>query len=235
MHIQYHGHSCIQVTEGQHSVIIDPYITGNQLAVTKLEQIHVQHILLTHGHFDHITDAVPLAKQNNASIIAAEELTLFLKRDGVATEALHIGGSWQFPFGLVYFTPALHESSVTTEDGQQIYTGSPIGIILQIGGITLYHAGDTGLFTDMRWLGERFAIDVAFLPIGNRFTMGPEDALIAAEWLNARCVVPIHYDTFPPISQDAAAFVRALEAKGIQGKHLLPGDIFSPERTPEEK
>ncbi|WP_138494578.1 MBL fold metallo-hydrolase [Paenibacillus pinistramenti] len=164
MRIQYHGHSCIQVTEGQHSLIIDPFLTGNPLAVTDVSGIRVQYVLATHGHFDHITDAAALAKQNGAAVIAVEELASYLTEDGIRTEPMHVG---------------------------------------------------------------RFAIDVAFLPIGGRFTMGPEDALTAAVWTKARCVVPIHYNTFPPIRQDAAAFVSRLQGRGIQGRVLEPGEILT--------
>ncbi|GMK45055.1 UPF0173 metal-dependent hydrolase YtkL [Paenibacillus glycanilyticus] len=225
MRIVYHGHSCIQVTHDAVSVIIDPFLTGNPLAVSKsLDQIKTQYILLTHGHSDHITDAIPLAKQNHAPIIAVEELAIHLGRHGVQVEPMHVGGAWDFPFGRVNLTPALHTSSALSEDGQIVYTGSPVGIILEIDGFTLYHAGDTGLFGDMRLIGERFDIDIAFLPIGGRFTMGPEDAAIAASWIKARRVIPIHYDTFPIIKQDASLFVQMLLQQGLAGQVLAPGE-----------
>ncbi|CAM3100736.1 metal-dependent hydrolase [Paenibacillus lupini] len=224
MDIVYHGHSCIQVTQGNYSVIIDPFLTGNPLAIERIEQVKVQYILLTHGHSDHITDAIPLAKQNNAPIIAVEELAIHLGHQGIQAEPMHVGGAWNFPFGRVFLTPALHTSSSLSEEGKVIYTGSPVGIILQMGGATLYHAGDTGLFGDMRLIGERFDIDIAFLPIGGRFTMDPGDAAIASEWLGAGCVVPIHYNTFPVIKQDAPSFVHMLQQKGLTGKVLSPGE-----------
>lgn len=228
MLIRYHGHSCVEIRDGAHSLIVDPYLTGNPSAVTAAEDIHVQYILLTHGHFDHITDAVPLAKRNGAPIIAVEELCGFLEPEGIRTEPMHAGGSWRFPFGEVHLTPALHTSSATDREGRTVYTGVPVGFLLRMGGLTLYHAGDTGLFGDMKLLGERFDIDVAFLPIGGRFTMGPEDAAAAAGWLKARCIVPIHYDTFPPIRQDAEAFVRMLADRGIEGRILRPGETWKP-------
>ncbi|WP_433945560.1 metal-dependent hydrolase [Paenibacillus sp. SN-8-1] len=227
MQIQFHGHSCIQVTEGEHSIIIDPYLTGNPTAVTNAKDIHVQHVILTHGHFDHITDASAIAKQNDASIIAVEELAIHLGREGLRTEAMHVGGEWEFDFGHVHLTGAAHTSSITTRDGEVLYAGVPVGIVLRMGDVTLYHAGDTGLFGDMKWIGERFDIDIAFLPIGGRFTMGPKDALTAAEWLKARCVVPIHFDTFPPIRQDGHAFVSDLARLGIQGRCLAPGETIT--------
>ncbi|SFB49818.1 L-ascorbate metabolism protein UlaG, beta-lactamase superfamily [Cohnella sp. OV330] len=223
MHIRYHGHSCIQLTDGAHSVLVDPFISGNPHAATKAEDIQVGHILLTHGHDDHITDAVFVAKRNNAPIVAVEELAEFMAGQGVSAEPMHVGGKWTFPFGRLYLTQATHTSSVRAPDGQRIYAGVPVGFIVEMGGKVVYHAGDTGLFGDMRQLGERFDIDVAFLPIGGRFTMGPEEALLAAEWLRARHVVPIHYDTFPPIRQDGEGFVRRLNDMGMKGTAMKPG------------
>ncbi|MUT65259.1 metal-dependent hydrolase [Paenibacillus sp. NEAU-GSW1] len=227
MHIQYHGHSCIQVTANGHSVIIDPYITENPSAVVTANQIRVSHVLATHGHSDHITDAVNLAKLNDAPIIAIEELAYHLAQQGVQTEPMHCGGEWDFGFGRVRFTPATHASSYRDERGQLHYAGTAAGILLEIDGVTIYHAGDTGLFQDMKWLGERYRIDAAFLPIGGRFTMGPEDALIAAEWLQARLVIPIHSNTFPVIKQDNYKFVESLAERGIRGKAMEPGETIS--------
>ncbi|NIK70742.1 metal-dependent hydrolase [Paenibacillus sp. BK720] len=232
MRIDYHGHSCIQVTHDAYSVIIDPFLTGNPVTTPRIDQIKVQYILLTHGHSDHITGAIPLAKQNDAPIVAVEELAVHLGKHGVGVEPMHAGGAWDFPFGRVYLTPALHASSSLNEEGKIVYTGSPVGIILQMGGVTLYHAGDTGLFGDMRLLGERFDIDIAFLPIGGRFTMDPGDASVAAEWIGARYIVPIHYNTFPVIEQDAAAFIRMLRQKGIAGTALEPGQHLNVQPKP---
>lgn len=225
LEIQYHGHSCIQLTSEGHSIIIDPFITGNPLAATKLSDIRVQYILLTHGHQDHILDAVELAKQNDATIIATFELANYLGWQGAKTMALNLGGSASFPFGTVKMTQAFHSSGmVFEEDTRIVYLGMPGGFIVTMGGKTVYHAGDTGLFGDMKLLGERHDIDAAFLPIGDVFTMGPEDAKTAAEWVGAKFVVPMHYDTFPPIKQDGKAFVESLKEKGIDGAALKPGE-----------
>lgn len=226
MLIQYHGHSCVQLTAGSESILIDPYISANPAAVTRAEEIRVQHILLTHGHDDHIIDAVPVAKRNDAAIIAVEELAEHLAEAGVRTEPMHVGGDWEFPFGRVHLTQATHTSSVRGEDGRRLYAGVPVGFVIEMGGKVVYHAGDTGLFEDMKLIGRRFDIDVAFLPIGGRFTMGPNDAAEAAEWLQARHVVPIHYGTFPVIRQDGEAFVERLSRRGIQGTALKPGAEF---------
>lgn len=223
--IKFHGHASVQLTTEGHSIMIDPFISGNPLAATRLEDISVQYILLTHGHMDHILDAVELAKANDATIIATHELATYLGWKGAKTFALNLGGVTTLPFGKVKMTQAFHSSAVVLDDEQQIvYMGMPGGFIIEIGGKTVYHAGDTGLFGDMKLIGDSHDIDLAFLPIGDVFTMGPEDAVKAAEWVEADFVVPIHYDTFPPIKQDGDAFVAELAEKDIRGKALKPGE-----------
>lgn len=223
--IKFHGHASVQLTTEGHSIMIDPFISGNPLAATRLEDISVQYILLTHGHMDHILDAVELAKANDATIIATHELATYLGWKGAKTFALNLGGATTLPFGKVKMTQAFHSSAVVLDDEQQIvYMGMPGGFIIEMGGKTVYHAGDTGLFGDMKMLGELHKIDLAFLPIGDLFTMGPEDAALAAQWVRADYVVPIHYNTFPPIVQDGDAFVAGLAKKDIQGKALKPGE-----------
>ncbi|EJL23947.1 metal-dependent hydrolase [Brevibacillus sp. BC25] len=225
--IRFHGHSSVQVTSEGHSIMIDPFISGSPVAATKLEDISVQYILLTHGHQDHILDAVELAKKNDATIVATHELATYLSWQGVKTISMNLGGSVKLPFGKVKMTQAFHSSGVVLDDEKQIvYMGMPGGFVIELGGKTLYHAGDTGLFGDMKMIGERHNIDLAFLPIGDVFTMGPEDALVAAEWVQADFVVPIHYDTFPPIKQDGEAFVAELAEKDIRGKALKPGETL---------
>ncbi|WP_202081319.1 metal-dependent hydrolase [Caldalkalibacillus salinus] len=218
MKITFHGQSCVQVETDQTSLIIDPFLNGNPVAKANPEDIKVSYILLTHGHNDHVGDTVQIAKQNNATVIAPFELATFLGWKGCNVHPMHIGGSASFDFGQVKFTQAFHGSAYTDEENQTItYTGMPGGILLTLEGKTIYHAGDTGLFGDMKLIGERNNIDLAFLPIGDNFTMGPEDALTAAEWVKAQKVVPMHYNTFPLIEQDAHAFADALKAKGIEG------------------
>ncbi|MBG9943579.1 metal-dependent hydrolase [Brevibacillus formosus] len=225
--IRFHGHSSVQVTSEGHSIMIDPFISGSPVAATKLEDISVQYILLTHGHQDHILDAVELAKKNDATIVATHELATYLSWQGVKTISMNLGGSIKLPFGKVKMTQAFHSSGVVLDDEKQIvYMGMPGGFVIELGGKTIYHAGDTGLFGDMKLIGERHNIDLAFLPIGDVFTMGPEDALVAAEWVQADFVVPIHYDTFPPIKQDGEAFVAELAEKDIRGKALKPGETL---------
>src|SRR5690606_1473883 len=180
-------------------------------------------IILTHGHNDHVGDTVELAKKHNALVIANHEIATYLGWKGVRTHGLSIGGGYNFEFGRVKLTPAFHGSSFETEDQQLIYLGMPAGVLVTINGKTIYHAGDTGLFSDMKLIGELNTIDLAFLPIGDNFTMGPEDAAVAASFIKAKKVVPIHYNTFPPIKQDPQTFIELLE-EGIRGEIMNVGD-----------
>lgn len=227
MKITYHGHSCVQVESGDKSLIIDPFLQGNPLAKVKPEEIKVSYILLTHGHNDHVGDAEQIAKANDATIIAPFELATYMQWKGCNVHPMGIGGSRQFDFGKVKLTQAFHGSARTDDAEKRIICfGMPSGILLTIDGKTIYHAGDTALFGDMKLIGELNEIDLAFLPIGDNFTMGPDDALLAAEWVRAKRVVPIHFNTFPVIEQDAALFVKRLEEKGIAGTYMQPGDVL---------
>ncbi|MEK8132272.1 metal-dependent hydrolase [Paenibacillus filicis] len=225
MEIIYHGHSCIQLSAGGNSLVIDPFISGNPLAKTTPDDIKVDYVLLTHAHQDHILDAYPVAKANDATIVATFELAAYMEFQGAKTQPMNIGGKVNLGFAEVQMTQAFHSSGIVlSEQGQIIYGGMPAGFLIRWNGLTLYHSGDTGLFSDLKMFGELFDIDVAFLPIGDLFTMGPDDAVLAAEWLRAKSVVPLHFDTFPPIRQDVDAFAAKLESKGIKGIALKPGD-----------
>ncbi|MFS0725605.1 metal-dependent hydrolase [Paenibacillus sp. 1P07SE] len=227
MKITFLGHSCIQIETGTHTLLIDPFLTGNPVAAREASEIKADAVLLTHGHNDHVGDAESIAKRNGAVIIAPNELAVYMGWQGCKTHPMHIGGAHTFDFGRVKLTQAYHGSGLELPDEQQIvYMGMPAGLLLELEGKTIYHAGDTGLFGDMKLLGERHQIDLALLPIGDNFTMGPEDALLAAQWVQAKRVIPIHYNTFPLIEQDGRAFAEALGDAGIEGLVLEPGESW---------
>lgn len=228
MQITFHGQSCFEFREAGIGLIIDPFLGGNPLAQVRPEEIDVDYILLTHGHEDHVGDTVEIAKRTGATVIANNELAHWLGFQGVENvHAMHIGGSHSFDFGQVKLTQAFHGSAhIDPEKKEIVYLGMPTGCLLTLGGKTIYHAGDTSLFSDMKLIGELNDIDLALLPIGDNFTMGPEDALIAAEWIGAGKTVPMHYNTFPLIEQDADLFVRRLSEKQLDGQVIQPGESF---------
>ena len=213
MKITYFGHSAFMIKENDFTFLIDPYITGNPHTDIPIQELKPDYILLTHGHGDHIGDALKIAKNSNAVIIAPAELANYCERKGAKIHPMHIGGGFNFDFGRVKLTQALHGSAVTEGD-QVIYTGNPCGFLLIINGQTLYHAGDTGLFSDMKLIGELNKIDIALLPIGDNFTMGVDDAVYATSLIKPVLAIPMHYNTFGYIIQDPEEFVKKIENKG---------------------
>jgi L-ascorbate metabolism protein UlaG (beta-lactamase superfamily) len=224
MRVSYHGHSVVKIVTGGKTILIDPFITGNQYTDLTVEDEKPDVILITHGHNDHVGDTLQLAKKNDSLVVTNNELAVYLGWQGLRVHPLHIGGARQFDFGKVKLTPALHGTGFETEDKEILYMGMPAGILFMAEGKTIYHAGDTALFSDMKLIGERHPIDIAFLPIGDNFTMGPEDAAYAAKLLGAKMIVPIHYNTFPPITQDPHEFIQLLEYNN--GKVLAPGEAI---------
>ncbi|MFJ8237200.1 metal-dependent hydrolase [Ureibacillus sp. NPDC094379] len=216
MEISYHGHSIVKIKTNGTNIIIDPFIRGNSLTDLKVEDEKPDVILLTHGHNDHVGDTIELAKANNSLVVAPNELANYLATQGVNVHNMGIGGAFEFPFGKVKYTLAFHGSVYETENGEIINAGNPGGILFFAEGVTIYHAGDTALFGDMKLIGERHPIDVAFLPIGDNFTMGPEDAAYAVSLLNPKNVVPIHYNTFPVIKQDPNTFAELVNTSKVQ-------------------
>jgi L-ascorbate metabolism protein UlaG (beta-lactamase superfamily) len=210
--VTFLGHACCTVEDGGRSVLIDPFLTGNPLAAASPDQLDPQAILITHGHNDHVGDALEIARRTSAIIVANFEIATWCQQAGANTHAMHIGGSHTFDWGWVKLTPAWHGSTLIDDQGFHTL-GMPTGILLRVGGRTIYHSGDTALFGDMALIGRRHPIDLALLPIGDNFTMGPEDALEAVRLLQPRRVVPIHYNTFPPIQQDPQAFARQVAAE----------------------
>ncbi|WP_026693663.1 metal-dependent hydrolase [Peribacillus kribbensis] len=222
MKVSFHGHAIVIIETNGKTILFDPFITGNELTDLKVEDVKPDVIILTHGHGDHIGDTVQLAKENDSLVIANAELSTYLSWQGVKTHGMSIGGAYEFDFGKVKLTQAFHGTGLSTENNEMIYLGMPAGVLFTAEGKTVYHSGDTGLFGDMKLIGERHPIDLAFLPIGDNYTMGPEDAALAASFLKAKLVVPMHYDTFPVIKQDPENFIKLLE--GVEGKILKPGE-----------
>lgn len=222
MHLTYLGHATATLDTEKAKLIIDPFLTGNPVATQTADDIEADYILLTHGHSDHIGDAEAIARRTGAPIIAMVELANYFASKGLETIGMNLGGSANLPFGRIQFTPALHSTSIEV-NGTNLYFGVAAGILLEIEGKTIYHAGDTALFSDMKLINRQRGVDLALLPIGDFFTMGPEDALLAAQWVGAKQVVPIHYNTFTPIQQDGNKFVQDLSKQGISGHALEPG------------
>ncbi|MCM3786967.1 metal-dependent hydrolase [Domibacillus indicus] len=224
MKVSYHGHSVVKIRSNGKTVLIDPFISGNDLTDLRADEQNPDFIVLTHGHGDHIGDTVDIAKRSGALVIAVNELALYLQHQGVEAHPMHIGGSREFEFGKIKFTQAFHGSGLQQADGTFLYMGMPAGVLIMNEGKTVYHAGDTALFSDMKLIAERHPIDLALLPIGDNFTMGPEDAAVAAEFLNAKITVPIHYDTFPPIRQNPADFVSMVQ--NGSGQVMTVGEVI---------
>lgn len=214
------GHSCVALTDGYFRLIIDPFLQGNPAAAVTPAEVEVNYVLVTHGHGDHLGDAVAIAKRNDATIIANYELANLCAKQGAKIHPMHIGGAFKFDFGRVKLTIAHHGGGYGPE--ASIYTGPPVGFLVTLGDKTVYHSGDTGLFYDMKLIGDMNTIDLAFLPIGDNFTMGIDDATKAVEFLRPKIVVPFHYDTFPVIAAVPDEF--AAKVKGSRVVILKPGE-----------
>ncbi len=207
--ITYHGHSAFEIKFDSHTILIDPFFCGNKHSKINAAEVKAEFIILSHGHEDHVGDSVQIAKKNSATVIAVNELANHMASQGCKAHNMGIGGAKEFPFGRVKFTIAHHSSSFGGA-----YMGEPAGIILNLGGKTIYHAGDTSLFLDMKLIGEMNSIDAALLPIGDNFTMGVDDAVKAVEFLNCKMAIPMHYSTFPVVNADPEEFRRKVESIG---------------------
>lgn len=216
--ITFLGHSGIWIERNGVSLVIDPFLTGNPTATHKPTDLRVQHIALTHGHSDHFGDTLAIAKANRATVYAAWEIAEYLGEQGVkdAQPGNH-GGKIRTDFGYIAFTPAIHSSSYNGR-----YMGEPAGVVVNVHGLTLYHCGDTALFSDMRLIGEIYKPDIACIPIGDRFTMGPELATRAAEMIHPRFAIPVHYNTFPLIAVEVATF----RPQDVEVRAMKPGETW---------
>jgi L-ascorbate metabolism protein UlaG (beta-lactamase superfamily) len=216
----YHGHACFAIEGGGAKLLLDPFLAGNPQADIGPEAVEPDFILVSHAHGDHLGDTIDIARRTGAMVISNAEIAGYCRAQGLNAHAMHIGGGYDFPFGRVKLTIAHHGSSFP--DGA--YGGSPSGFLITIEGQTIYFAGDTGLTLDMKLLAEA-GIDLAILPIGDNYTMGPDDALRAVTFLQPRLVVPIHYNTFDVIQQDPREFLdRVASVAGIAGQILKPGE-----------
>ncbi len=222
MNITFIGHSAFLLSDGEFTVAIDPFIEGNPVARHSLEQVkamNISSVLITHAHGDHWGNALDLAS-SGAPIIATAEIAGYAGQHGAANAiGANIGGTVRQPWGSVYFTPAWHSNSFP--DGT--YGGMPTGLIIEMGGKRLYFAGDTALFGDMSLIGDR-GIDLAFLPIGDHYTMGPEEAARALDLIRPKDVIPMHYGTFPPLTGDPQVFAAEAGKRGVKAHLIQPGD-----------
>ena len=219
--LTWYGHAAFGLETAGKSILVDPFLTDNPAAAIRAEDVNPDYILISHGHSDHVGDAVAIAKRSGALVISNFEIANWFEAQGIATHGQHLGGGYNYPFGYLKLTLALHGSALP--DGS--YGGNPAGFLLTtLDGEKLYLAGDTGLFGDMSLIGDE-GLDLAALPIGDNFTMGPDDALRAVKLLRPKTVIPVHYSTFEVIEQDARSWARRVEAEtDTQVRVIKPGE-----------
>jgi L-ascorbate metabolism protein UlaG (beta-lactamase superfamily) len=220
---KWYGHGTMGLVIGGKNVLIDPFFNGNPAATVGPDEVPADYILVSHGHGDHVGDLDTIAKRTGAIVITNYEIANWCGSQGIENaQGQHIGGGCQYPFGYVKLTQAVHGSAMP--DGSN--GGNPAGFLITADDKKVYLACDTGLFGDMRLIGEE-GVDLAVLPIGDHFTMGPDDALRAVKLINPKHVIPIHYNTWDPIRQDAGAWAKRVEAETEAKAHVLqPGGTF---------
>ncbi len=222
--ITWYGHAALGLEIDGHKILVDPYFTGNPAATITALAAPADFILVTHGHFDHVGDAADIARRTGAMVISNFEISQWMEKQGVANvHGQHIGGAHQHPFGLLKLTPALHGSGLP--DGTN--GGNPVGFLLTTrAGMKIYIVGDTGLFSDMQLIGQQ-GIDLAFVPIGDNYTMGPDDAYRAVELIHPKAVIPVHYNTWELIAQDAERWAERVRKSGVQVHVMKPGESLT--------
>jgi L-ascorbate metabolism protein UlaG (beta-lactamase superfamily) len=222
--LRYLGHAAFELKTGDTTVLVDPFLTGNPKAAAKADELEATTILVTHGHADHVGDAVDIAKRTGATVVAITELAGELGEQGIETLDPNLGGTVKLDWGWVKLVPAWHTS--TSPNGT---VNTPAGLLISIGGTLVYHLGDTCLFSDLQLIARRGdKVDVALVPIGGHYTMDRFDAVTAVEFVDPKLVIPIHYDTFPPIETDAQAFKADVESQtGASCVVLAPGETHS--------
>ncbi|WP_295630877.1 metal-dependent hydrolase [uncultured Mitsuokella sp.] len=218
LNFTYYGHSAFLLDDGKYKVLFDPFLTGNPRAAIKAEDVDCDYILISHAHGDHLGDAPEIAAHTGAELVAIPEVLAICEQrvPGLKQHPMNLGGSLTLPFGKVRMTLAQHSSGVAG--------GIACGFVVYMGGKVVYFAGDTALFSDMQLIGHKDQLDYALLPIGDNYTMGLEDAAMAAQLLNARHVIPIHYNTWPIINQDVRHYKEITEAMSRAEVHIVePG------------
>jgi L-ascorbate metabolism protein UlaG (beta-lactamase superfamily) len=230
MDIRFLGHAAFELADGDTKVLVDPFLTGNPKAAVSADELEPTTILLTHGHADHIGDTVPIAKRAGAPVLAIVELAGEIGAEGVDTFDPNLGGTVEFDWGWARLVPAWHTS--TTPKGT---VNTPAGLVINLGGKTVYHLGDTALFSDLSLVSRRDEVDVALMCIGGHYTMDRHDGVHAADLVAAQTVIPCHYDTFPPIETDAEAFKSDVESRTSYESRaaekvvvLQPGETHTP-------
>jgi L-ascorbate metabolism protein UlaG (beta-lactamase superfamily) len=230
MDIRFLGHAAFELSDGDTSILIDPFLTGNPKAAASPDDLNPTTILVTHGHADHLGDTVAIAKRAGASVVAIVELANEIGGEGVDVFDPNIGGTVEFDWGWVRLVPAWH--TAVSPNGT---AHGPAGLVVNFGGKTVYHLGDTGLFSDLALVSRRDEIDVALMCIGGHYTMDRHDAVDAADLIKAHTVIPCHYDTFPPVETDAQAFKADVEGKTSYESRasekvviLEPGETHTP-------
>jgi L-ascorbate metabolism protein UlaG (beta-lactamase superfamily) len=236
MDIRFHGHACFELSGEGATVLVDPFLKpNNPKAVATADEVDPTHIAISHGHADHIADAVSVATRTGAHCVAIVELANWLDSQGAdAISDPNLGGTVEFDWGYISLVPAWHTNTIPGSDEAPfsaehgISIGTAAGLVIKIGETTVYHAGDTCLFSDMKLIAQRSDIDVALLPIGGHYTMDRTDAVVAAEFVGAKTVIPMHYDTMPVIETDAEAFKSEVEDKTSSKVVILaPGETHS--------